>query len=117
MTDSVKTFTFTPKSSVLANPEKVSQNTVMPADYSTAADLASANGGGGGEGRQDRVHSGPPSSNVEILLKGIDEDAVEDRGEDAVGDVWVGGPGVVGGQAETGLRAKALKNGCFVVVG
>jgi hypothetical protein len=77
----------------------------MPSDYSPAYAAATA-----GEGADWKVHSGPPTSNVEVVLKGIDEEGVEERGEDAVGDVWVGG------QAKAGLRARVLKNGVFLAL-
>jgi long-chain acyl-CoA synthetase len=106
----VTEFSFTPTSSAHADPSN-KPNTEMPSDYSPAYAAATA-----GEGADWKVHSGPPTSNVEVVLKGIDEEGVEERGEDAVGDVWVGGPGVVGGQAKAGLRARVLKNGVFLAL-
>ncbi|KAL7409957.1 hypothetical protein BDY24DRAFT_418471 [Mrakia frigida] len=111
-------FTFTPTSSSRAS-LATEKNTVHQ-------EMTVAPSPGGAEGR---VHTGGPSSNVEVLLKGFDgkdqeEGEEEEEGQDGGGEVWIRGPGVVcveEGKDEkrfvnTGLHARTMKNGCFVVV-
>ncbi|WVR03122.1 hypothetical protein IAU60_000112 [Kwoniella sp. DSM 27419] len=74
----------------------------------------------------DRVHSGPPASNVEVLLKGEGVDSAHDaQGRWIEGRVWIRGPSVldvVSGRAhgedgwvETSDHAKVQPNGTFIV--
>ncbi|KAF9476592.1 hypothetical protein BDN70DRAFT_882203 [Pholiota conissans] len=85
------------------------------------------------------AHTGPPGINVEVKLRGVDDDAVE-GGADPVGEILVRGPPVgkrvgledyvnvgAGGEDQDsgdepewivlGVRARVQTNGAFVVVG
>lgn len=60
---------------------------------------SSSPGNNGGRGGREGAHTGPPSSNVEILLKGLDEEAMAGAAAGQAplieGEVWARGPGVV----------------------
>ncbi|CED84649.1 hypothetical protein [Phaffia rhodozyma] len=64
------------------------------------------------------AHTGPPASNIEVLVRELDEDVFEETG-DIEGVVWIRGPTVLGGTQDekgwtkTALRTRVLKNGAF----
>lgn len=67
-----------------------------------------------------KAHTGPPASNIEVLLRGVDEPMPEEG--EAAGRVWVRGPGVldrngaVEGWSDAGISAAVSPNGTFVTV-
>ncbi len=66
-----------------------------------------------------KAHTGPPASNVEVLLRGVDEPMPEEG--EVAGRVWLRGPGVldrpgaVDGWSDAGISAAVAANGTFVV--
>lgn len=69
-------------------------------------------------------HSGPPASNIEVVLRGPETEPVQDdEGKPYQGRVWVRGPGVlepvgvtlVEGWVDTGDNAAVGTNGTFVI--
>nr|XP_031862082.1 uncharacterized protein CI109_002495 [Kwoniella shandongensis]KAA5529154.1 hypothetical protein CI109_002495 [Kwoniella shandongensis] len=74
----------------------------------------------------DKVHSGPPASNVEVRLKGekVDE-AFDAEGTAISGRIWIRGPGILEridgkgedqeGWVDIGEHAKVQTNGTFIV--
>ena len=86
------------------------------------------------KGQEEPAHSGPPTINIEVKLVGVDDEAIE-GGADPEGVVFIRGPPVGKlvnvedyvdvhvdekeegeGWVGTGLRAKVLSNGAFVVL-
>ncbi|WRT63250.1 uncharacterized protein IL334_000153 [Kwoniella shivajii] len=79
-----------------------------------------------GKEKLDKVHSGPPASNIEVLLKGdkVDE-AHDEEGRHIEGRVWIRGPGVlervdgsgqvIEGWVDIGEHARVQTNGTFII--
>ncbi|KAK8844727.1 hypothetical protein IAR55_006577 [Kwoniella newhampshirensis] len=76
----------------------------------------------------DKVHSGPPATNVEVRLKGEGVDAAHDaEGSWIEGRIWVRGPSILervagkgeeqDGWVDIGEHAKVQTNGTFIVDG
>ncbi|OCF34867.1 hypothetical protein I316_03413 [Kwoniella heveanensis BCC8398] len=78
----------------------------------------------------DKVHSGPPASNVEVFLKGdkVEDGHTNDQGGEAKaihGGIWIRGPSVLervdgggnvsDGWVDIGEHAKVQTNGTFIV--
>lgn len=67
-----------------------------------------------------KAHTGPPASNVEVVLRGIVEPMVEEG--EVAGRVWARGPTVLEragqneGWSDTGFGAAVAPNGTFVLV-
>lgn len=78
-------FTFVPKSSANYDPSKSVEVTDKPP---TEADV--------GVLEEGVAHTGAPAVNVEVMLRGVVDELVEEGGEDAQGEVWIRGPGVLG---------------------
>ncbi|WVQ64344.1 uncharacterized protein L199_002506 [Kwoniella botswanensis] len=82
-------------------------------------------------GEKEIVHSGPPASNVEVVLKGdrVDEGHKEEGGNEPIkGRIWIRGPSVLDrvdreeererendGWVDIGEYAKVQTNGTFIV--
>ncbi|GMK53536.1 hypothetical protein CspeluHIS016_0101220 [Cutaneotrichosporon spelunceum] len=68
----------------------------------------------------NKAHTGPPASNVEVVLRGVHEPLAEEG--EVAGRVWVRGPavlerqGAVEGWTDAGISAAVSPNGTFVVV-
>ncbi|WWC57626.1 uncharacterized protein I303_100158 [Kwoniella dejecticola CBS 10117] len=94
--------------------------------WDTSAGTATGHHGVNGK---EKVHSGPPASNVEVLLRGDHVNAAyEDEGEDARaihGQIWIRGPSVLemvdikgkneDGWVDIGEQAKVQTNGTFII--
>ncbi|UOH79436.1 hypothetical protein LQV05_000441 [Cryptococcus neoformans] len=76
----------------------------------------------------EKAHSGPPASNVEVILKGEGVDEAHDKGGKWIeGRVFIRGPSILervdgggrvhDGWVDTGEHAKVLTNGTFIVNG
>ncbi|WWC67281.1 uncharacterized protein I206_101189 [Kwoniella pini CBS 10737] len=78
-------------------------------------------------GGSEKVHSGPPASNIEILLKGdkVNEVYEEEEGRPIHGSIFIRGPSVlervddkgrdVDGWVNIGENAKVQTNGTFII--
>ncbi|WVW81314.1 hypothetical protein I302_103305 [Kwoniella bestiolae CBS 10118] len=78
-------------------------------------------------GKPEIVHSGPPASNVEVILKGdeVEKGFKEDGDEPIDGKIWIRGPSVLervdgargdeNGWVDIGEYAKVQTNGTFIV--
>ncbi|BEJ13701.1 hypothetical protein CspHIS471_0308750 [Cutaneotrichosporon sp. HIS471] len=70
-------------------------------------------------GKAQKAHTGPPASNIEVLLRGVDEPLPEEG--EVTGRVWVRGPsvlarpGTVEGWSDAGISTTVAGNGTFVV--